>query len=385
MKKIFGALLIAAGLLTFSSCIMYSPYGGPYSEPNLPYGRSMDISYFYDYLSDYGSWVYWPGYNYVWIPFNAGTGWHPYSNGRWVWTDYGWTWVSYESWGWIPFHYGRWVWEPGFGWFWVPDTVWGPAWVSWQYSDSWIGWAPLPPRYRYAHAQGLVLDSIDLADECWVFVDSRHFTAGRLDRYILARNRNHDIIRTTVFKAQIVERGGRLSNIGLSRDRVEHITRATIPTYELQNASRPDPPRVASGRVIIYRPDVASKPSAKPKKYVTKQDAKRQADRTPPRETGDIKAAASSFETIQPLQVKPREETASSERNRQPVLQQETKKRYGQDAAGVKPPDDKKRPDANGDRTPKDMKTRQAEEKTSLKNSRTSEFKTSKTKRGEDR
>ena len=43
----------------------------------------------------------------MWRPYVAAN-WQPYSNGRWVWSIFGWTWVPYESWGWAVSHYGRW-------------------------------------------------------------------------------------------------------------------------------------------------------------------------------------------------------------------------------------------------------------------------------------
>jgi len=276
MKNKFGWIIVVAALLAFSNCLIYAPYGDPYSEPEVAYGRTMEISYFYDYLSDYGLWVYWPGYDYVWIPHHVDYGWHPYSNGRWIWTDCGWTWVSYERWGWIPFHYGRWVWARGFGWFWVPDTVWGPAWVSWRYNASWIGWAPLPPHYRYSHRYGLAMDDMDLDDECWLFVSSRHFQADHLDRYALGRERNRELIRTTVFKARISEAGGRPVNDGLDRNEIGRLTKAVVPIYELQNAARPDQSGISSGRVNVFRPDITSNPSAKPRSYLNKEEAERE-------------------------------------------------------------------------------------------------------------
>ncbi len=59
-----------------------------------PGGQDMDSSYFYDYLSDYGTWVAHPEYQYVWVPYESESLWHPYNRGRWAWTEYGWTWVS---------------------------------------------------------------------------------------------------------------------------------------------------------------------------------------------------------------------------------------------------------------------------------------------------
>jgi len=60
----------------------------------------MDSSYFYNYLSPYGYWTSHLKHGYVWIPYSTGYGWRPYSQGRWMWTDFGWTWISDFEWGW---------------------------------------------------------------------------------------------------------------------------------------------------------------------------------------------------------------------------------------------------------------------------------------------
>src|SRR5678816_4029506 len=86
-----------------------------------------DVRLFYDELSPYGSWVVLPGLGRVFRP--ATGGFQPYRTGYWVYTSYGFSWVSPEPFAWAVYHYGRWVWYGG-AWYWVPDTRWGPAWVS---------------------------------------------------------------------------------------------------------------------------------------------------------------------------------------------------------------------------------------------------------------
>jgi hypothetical protein len=100
---------------------------------------------FYDSLSGQGTWIQTDAYGYVWQPTVTDPAWAPYTDGHWVYTEAGWTWVSDEPWGWATYHYGRWVNLDGTGWCWVPGYTWGPAWVSWRYGDGYCGWAPLPP------------------------------------------------------------------------------------------------------------------------------------------------------------------------------------------------------------------------------------------------
>jgi hypothetical protein len=117
----------------------------------LPQARGADISidFIYDNLSG-GNWIDAEGYGYGWQPDVATSdpNWRPYSDGYWAYTDYGWTWISYEDFGWAAYHYGRWANLADYGWVWFPgeDLDWGPAWVAWRTGGDYIGWAPLPPR-----------------------------------------------------------------------------------------------------------------------------------------------------------------------------------------------------------------------------------------------
>src|SRR5689334_22354700 len=77
---------------------------------------TVTVGGFYDELAPYGRWVSVDRYGDVWCPSVADAAWQPYSNGEWVWTDYGWTWVSNDAWGADPYHYGSWVWLAGYGW-----------------------------------------------------------------------------------------------------------------------------------------------------------------------------------------------------------------------------------------------------------------------------
>ncbi len=100
-------------------------------------------------LAPYGTWISDPRFGRVWVPSAAVVGdpFTPYAtNGRWVLTEYGWTWDSKWEWGWAPFHFGRWAMLDGHQWCWVPGTLWAPAWVTWRVGRHHVGWAPMPPR-----------------------------------------------------------------------------------------------------------------------------------------------------------------------------------------------------------------------------------------------
>jgi len=110
-----------------------------------PDDSSTSFQTFYDNLGSQGTWIQSSDYGYVWQPTITDADWAPYTEGHWVYTDYGWTWVSEEPWGWATYHYGRWANIEGTGWVWVPGYTWAPAWVSWRYGGGYCGWAPLPP------------------------------------------------------------------------------------------------------------------------------------------------------------------------------------------------------------------------------------------------
>ena len=118
-----------------------------------------EIRHYVYELDSYGTWVYDDVVEvYVWRPYIVDVDWVPYSYGRWVWSPFGMTWVSYYPWGYAPFHYGYWRFSVSFGWVWVPDVWYSPAWITWVYWDDYIGWYPCtyyrgrivryPVRYR---------------------------------------------------------------------------------------------------------------------------------------------------------------------------------------------------------------------------------------------
>jgi hypothetical protein len=109
------------------------------------------------YASDFdnnGRWVYTGSYGYVWTPqMHISVGWAPYRHGRWTWVGSDYVWIAYEPWGWAPYHYGRWTFIGSFGWCWVPPSrgavYWGPGYVGWVHTPTYVAWVPLAPREIY--------------------------------------------------------------------------------------------------------------------------------------------------------------------------------------------------------------------------------------------
>jgi hypothetical protein len=269
MKKAYW--IIAVIFLVTMNCSGFR--GGVYYNAQ-DYYPIEDSSYVYNYLSPYGNWVEMSPYGYVWIPRHMGYRWRPYTDGRWVWSDYGWTWVSDYSWGDIPFHYGRWGWDDGFGWFWVPGDVWGPAWVTWRMSDHYLGWAPLPPGISFSI--GMDFDSIfmGIPGHYWVFVESPYFYYPRVGRYVIPPERNRTIIKYTSLRNNIRVRDNRIINEGIDANEVQRITRRRIDKYQLREAPRPGRGKISGNEVRIFRPEIKQLEAGRPKEFLRRDEAR---------------------------------------------------------------------------------------------------------------
>ena len=163
---------------------------------------------FYSALEPYGSWIDVPNYGLCWQPTAVMVNpyWQPYfDNGSWVYSSAGWYWHSNYTWGWAPFHYGRWHRHPSRGWLWAPGSTWGPAWVTWRYSNSYVGWAPLPFGAHYHDGFGLryrtgsvgIGFDFGLSYAHYSFVPHHHFYGASPWRHRLSHNRARDIYHGT--------------------------------------------------------------------------------------------------------------------------------------------------------------------------------------------
>lgn len=267
--------------LSLASCLVWDtgtnrPYPGraPYDDRGGAIG-SRDGSYFYDYLSPFGSWIAMRPHGYVWIPRHMGYRWRPYNDGRWVWTDYGWTWISEYEWGWVPFHYGRWGWDDDLGWFWVPGTVWGPAWVTWRTSGMYFGWAPLPPGVEFEPGTGIRRLPFEIPGHSWIFIEGRDFLEMRLGGRILPPERNMTLLRLTELRTNIFDRNNRIFNEGPDLNIVRSVTRRQVERHVILDSRQAGPAQVGGGQVRIYRPDVRKDEGARPKESMDSGEARR--------------------------------------------------------------------------------------------------------------
>ena len=220
-----------------------------------------EVGLYYDELSPYGDWVDDTEYGYAWCPRNVGSGWRPYSDGRWVDSDYGWTWASDEPFGWATYHYGRWALDSRYGWIWIPGTVWAPAWVSWQYGGGYVGWAPLPPTVGFDLSVGIRLGGLSLAaviqPRDYLFVSERGFLEPRVGRYAVPRTRNQDLWRRARNVTNYTVINNRVINRGVEVNVIERATRRQVPRFRVAEVNSRRSAGVSRDQLRVYRPPVA--------------------------------------------------------------------------------------------------------------------------------
>ncbi len=181
-------------------------------------GVEFRFGYFYRPLLPYGEWIVINDGMYVWRPLHMRRSWRPYMLGRWMWTDYGWYWVSSEPFGWVTYHYGRWTYDDYCGWIWVPDDVWGPAWVEWRYDDAYVGWAPLPPFATFHVSVGISFGHRWAAPaRYWNFVGVNRFGDEIRYRDVVPESRARRLIGVTRTQRSYEMRGDRVFNAGVDR------------------------------------------------------------------------------------------------------------------------------------------------------------------------
>ena len=273
MRHPFRALALLLGLTAALVGCAATNYEQPADDYAQYDDSDADYGYFYDTLSPYGAWYQVDPYGWVWTPYDIPAGWRPYTDGQWLSTAYGWTWLSDEPWGWATYHYGRWTWDSYYGWLWVPGNVWAPAWVAWRYGDGWIGWAPLPPEVGW-NGDGLDYGSYNLDNISryrWSFCDEKDFTQTRIRTVVLPRSRNVTLLKTTKDVTRYGSQDARPVEQGLTSEMLERDLKRKIPRYGVTDAPGVgrDRTAVVRGNVVeMYRPRIQARPP--------------QEDRTPP-------------------------------------------------------------------------------------------------------
>lgn len=234
-------------------------------------------STFYRKLDPYGVWRETSSYGYVWQPREAerSRSWRPYTNGRWIYTDAGWTWISEEPFGWATYHYGRWTRLRNIGWIWVPGDEWAPAWVSWRKNNDYVGWAPLPPEARFDRRAGIhnwADNYYDIGPDQYCFVPTNQFGARRVETALVPAQRNVTIVNETTNVTNITYSNTTIINQGPSYDELRTRSRQPIERLRLErqitaNVDAETPRSVIRGEVVqIPAPAIATaQPAERPR------------------------------------------------------------------------------------------------------------------------
>ncbi|MGE5715059.1 MAG: DUF6600 domain-containing protein, partial [Acidobacteriota bacterium] len=225
------ALAVAVGLL------------GP-AQPARAY-TSVSVSFFYDSLAPYGSWVTVGSYGRCWRPSHVAVGWQPYLYGEWIYTDAGWTWDSLDPWGGDPYHYGTWVYDAAYGWIWIPGTVWAPAWVTWYITDDAFGWAPVPPSFAVG-ISGYVGPAVTVSRTAYVFVPAQQFAGVNVSSVRVPATQNATFIARARPVTRFAVQGGVLSAGGPPVSQVERVAGKRIERVSIAAAkTKPVPIRTS--------------------------------------------------------------------------------------------------------------------------------------------
>ncbi len=212
--------------------------------------EDVDIATFEEELAPHGRWTDTTEYGRVWIP-NVDENFRPYAtNGRWVVTSYGNTWVSDYEWGWAAFHYGRWYRDNLWGWVWVPGRVWGPAWVAWRSGGGYYGWAPLGPSLSI---------NINFPSFFWTFVPQTYITSHHIHNHYIPSTQVVNIYHNTTVIKNNYRVNNRVYVYGPKKQDIERVTNSQVAVYRVDRLNQPGQSRVEGSSVRIYQPKPAAR------------------------------------------------------------------------------------------------------------------------------
>jgi hypothetical protein len=197
-------------------------------------------------LDTNGTWSRVPEYGMVWQPTVVlSDDWAPYRSGRWIWKGNDYVWVSFENWGWVPYHFGRWAVVPSIGWCWVPpprgDVYWGPGYVGWYNTGSYVGWTPLAPGeifygHRHYGRNSAIITSVNINPASVVY--RNRYNPGGLT--VLPHN---DFLRGRTVHQQPGRNGSIPVSVSIGSPQIKPLRETRMPTIK-QLPPRVIPPRI---------------------------------------------------------------------------------------------------------------------------------------------
>jgi len=118
-----------------------------------------------------------------------------------------------------------------YGWIWIPDTQWGPAWVNWHYDDYVIGWIPMQPIYSIPGLRISINFRINY--NYWNIVSYNRFLDRDVHRYYYTKQRTNSYFKRNYGKHRQIDMR---DNFG--RDRIERKLRTTIKEVRTTETDR---------------------------------------------------------------------------------------------------------------------------------------------------
>ncbi len=131
----FRGLSFVFVCLTLSGLAMISRAGMTSDTPFTEQGKA-DFDTILQILNPYGTWSKIGG-KWAFTPRDHEA---PYTNGRWIYTEYGWYWKGNLPHSWATEHYGYWKLSVDKVWSWYPGPFWLPEIVEIRETPTHIGW-----------------------------------------------------------------------------------------------------------------------------------------------------------------------------------------------------------------------------------------------------
>lgn len=144
-------------------------YAGMNGATNYTERGKADFDTVLQILNPYGTWAK-VGDVWAFTPLDHEA---PYTNGRWIYTEYGWYWKGNRPHSWATEHYGYWKRGADKVWSWYPGPFWLPQIVEIRATDKYIGWR-CPVVDRDGNFTEDAADRYAKTDE-WTFVTLAQF------------------------------------------------------------------------------------------------------------------------------------------------------------------------------------------------------------------
>jgi len=166
-----------------------------------------------------------------------------------------------------------------YGWFWIPDNMWGPAWVTWRTSPGYYGWAPLGPNISI---NIVIVGGYNPPPHYWVFLPDNYMGHDDINHYYGPRKNNQVYIdNSTVINNTYVDNNTRTTYIaGPRKEDVQKVTGARVKPVEIVENSKPGQ-SLENDQFKIYRPVISKSDSKdeRPAKISDRKDIKPVSER----------------------------------------------------------------------------------------------------------